>query len=79
MSCFRHHSHQSAWRKKADGWLTPGLQWTAAVCVWKEKPFETDVNVSQMTTASFTFPAVCLEKGEDLDFYILWINTGSTR
>lgn len=64
MSCFCHHFHQSACSKKADGWLTPGLQWTATlmfVSERKKKSFETDVNVSQMTTLLLLhFPPLCV-------------------
>lgn len=61
MSCFCHHSHQSACSKKADGRLMPGLQWTATLMfVLKEKSFETDVNVSQMTTLLLLHFPLCV-------------------
>lgn len=37
MSCFCHHSHQSACSERVDGWLTPGLQWTATPFVSERK------------------------------------------
>jgi len=41
MPCFCHHSHQSACSKKADGRLTPGLQWTGTLLfVWKRNPLK---------------------------------------
>lgn len=42
MSCFCHHSHQSACSKKADGWLNTwsALDCHSNVCVWEKNPLK---------------------------------------
>lgn len=67
---FCHHSHQSACSKKADGWLPPGLEWTATLMfVSERKSFETDVNVSQITTLLLLhFPSCVWSKVMILNF-----------